>query len=66
MPKDMSQKAIQPDEQRVIEALRMASTQLLVRLSALEQSGQIGPEAAKAYAGWVHRVATAIVNPPKD
>lgn len=55
---------LSPEWRVIVEALRVGSTQLVLRLAALEQHGQIGPEAAKAYSDWVARVNAALANVP--
>lgn len=52
--------------QQIVRALHVASTQLVIRLAALEQYSQIGPEAAKAYRDWATRVQMALANVPPE
>lgn len=55
-----------PEWRALVVALASGSAQLLVRLAALEQSGQIGPVAAVAYAGWTERVSAVLAALPKE
>jgi hypothetical protein len=62
----VSRSELSAEWQRIVAALEVGSTQLLVRLEALATHEQIGPEAVLAYAGWVARVQRALDSLPKE
>lgn len=50
--------------QHYLRSVHVGAHQLCVRLAALEKSGQISLDAARAYADWVERVARSLALVP--